>query len=113
MSRSAETDQIFQQLLIGREILEPVDRKALLARDRKGLVAVLDVRPAEEYRPSHITGAIWVLLQELKDRLVELPRYQEIVTYYRSPYCIFATEPVELLQKHSFRAVRLEDEVVD
>src|SRR5713101_2486200 len=52
-SRLAELDQITRKFFKGSEALEPVDRKALLARARKGLVTVLDVRPTEEYRSGH------------------------------------------------------------
>jgi len=112
-SRLAELDQITRQFFKGSSALEPVDRKALLARARKGLVTVLDVRPAEEYRDSHIAGAISIPLSELKDRLAELPRNQEIVAYCRGPYCVFAVQAVELLQGHGLRATRLEDGVAD
>ena len=94
-SRLAELDQIARQFFKDRAALEPVDRKALLARARKGLVTVLDVRPAEEYRAGHLAGAISIPLQELKDRLGELRRDQEIVAYCRGPYCVFAAQAVE------------------
>jgi rhodanese-related sulfurtransferase len=112
-SRLAELDQITKQFFKDGDALEPVNRKALLARARKGLVTVLDVRPAEEYREGHIAGAISIPLPELKDRLAELPRNQDIVAYCRGPYCVFAAHAVALLQEHGFRAVRLEDGVAD
>ena len=112
-SRLAELDQITRQFFTDRDTLEPVDRKALLARARKGLVTVLDVRPTEEYRSGHIAGAISLPLHELKDRLAELPRHQDIVAYCRGPYCVLAVQAVALLREHGFRAVRLEDGVVD
>ena len=112
-SRLAELDQITRQFFKDRDTLEPVDRKALLARARKGLVTVLDVRPTEEYRAGHIAGAISLPLHQLKDRLAELPRDQDIVAYCRGPYCVLAAQAVALLQEHGFRAVRLEDGVAD
>jgi rhodanese-related sulfurtransferase/predicted transcriptional regulator len=112
-SRLAELDHITRQFFKGSETLEPVDRKALLARARKGLVTVLDVRPTEEYRSGHIAGAISIPLHELTDRLTELPHDQDIVAYCRGPYCILAAQAVELLQEHGFRVVRLEDGVAD
>src|SRR5262249_3815865 len=89
-SRLAELDQITRQFFTDRNAWEPVDRKALLTRARKGLVTVLDVRPREEYRSGHIAGAISIPLPELQDRLAELPRDQEIVAYCRGPYCVLA-----------------------
>jgi rhodanese-related sulfurtransferase/predicted transcriptional regulator len=112
-SRLAELEQITRQFFTGGEALEPVDRKALLARARKGLVTVVDVRPREEYTASHIAGAISIPLDELKDRLAELPHNQEIVAYCRGPYCVLAAQAVDLLREHGFRAVRLEDGVTD
>lgn len=112
-SHLAELDHITRRFFAERSGLEPVDRKALLARVRKGLATVIDVRPIEEYRAGHIAGAISLPVDELKDRLAELPRNQEIVAYCRGPYCVFAAQAVELLQEQGFRVVRLEDSVAD
>jgi rhodanese-related sulfurtransferase/DNA-binding transcriptional ArsR family regulator len=112
-SRLAELDQITRQFFNDRNVLEPVDRKALLARVRKGFATVIDVRPIEEYRAGHIAGAISLPVDEVKDRLAELPRNQEIVAYCRGPYCVFAAQAVELLREHGFRVARLEDSVAD
>jgi rhodanese-related sulfurtransferase len=112
-SQLAELDQMARQFFEDGTALEPIDRKALLARARKGLVTVLDVRPSEEYRSGHIAGAISIPLHELQGRLAELPRDQDIVAYCRGPYCVLAAQAVELLREHGFRAVRLEDGVVD
>ncbi len=112
-SRLAELDQITRQFFTNSDTLEPVDRKALLARARKGLVTVLDVRPTEEYQSGHIAGAMSLPLHELQDRLADLPRDQDIVAYCRGPYCVLAVQAVKLLQKHGFRVARLEDGVTD
>ena len=109
----AEVERITRQYLKGTEALEPVDRKTLLARVRKGEVTVVDVRPAEEYRAGHIQGAISVPLEELKDRIAELPRDQEIVAYCRGPYCVWAAQAAQLLRKQGFQARHLEDGVLD
>ena len=112
-TRLAELEQMARQFFQGREALEAVDRKALLKRVRRGEVIVLDVRPPEEYRAGHIPGALSIPLRDLKDRLSELPRDQEIVAYCRGPYCVLAVQAVELLRDNGFRAVRLEDGVLD
>jgi rhodanese-related sulfurtransferase len=109
----AEVERITRQYLKGTEVLEPVDRKTLLARVRKGEATVVDVRPAEEYRAGHIQGAISVPLEELKDRIAELPRDQEIVAYCRGPYCVWAAQAAQLLRKQGFQARHLEDGVLD
>ena len=112
-SQLAELDQISRQFFAGGAVLETVDRKALLARVRKGEVILLDIRPVDEYEAGHIAGAMSMPLPELKRRLAELPKEQEIVAYCRGPYCVLAAQAVELLQKHGFRAARLEDGVAD
>jgi len=112
-SHLAELDQVTRLFFAERAGLEPVDRKALLARVRKGLVTIIDVRPAEEYCAGHIAGAMSIPVDELKTRLAELPRNQEIVAYCRGPYCVFAAQAVEILRTHGFQAVRLEDSVTD
>jgi rhodanese-related sulfurtransferase/DNA-binding transcriptional ArsR family regulator len=112
-SRLAELDYIARDFFKDKNSPEAVDRKDLLKRARKGLVTVVDVRPVEEYRTGHITGAISVPLEELSSRLAELPRDQQIVAYCRGPYCVLAVQAVELLREHGFHAVRLEDGVAD
>ena len=107
--RLAEVESIVRQLREGPERLEPVEKKALLRRVRRGEVVVLDVRPPEEYRAGHIPGALSVPLKQLRSHLSKLPRNQDIVAYCRGPYCVLAAEAVELLRAKGFRALRLED----
>jgi rhodanese-related sulfurtransferase/DNA-binding transcriptional ArsR family regulator len=92
-----------------RDNLEPVSRKELLRRMREGLVTVIDTRPAEEFAAGHLPGALNLPLGELKRRLRELPRNQEIVAYCRGPYCVLSYEAVAELRKRGFWAARLED----
>ena len=73
-SRLAEVEQIKRQFLKGREGMEPVDRKELLALVRQGAVTVLDVRPVEEFNAGHVAGALSIPLKKLKLRLSDLPR---------------------------------------
>lgn len=92
-----------------RDNLEAVSRKELLRRMRGGLVTVIDTRPPEEFAAGHLPGALNVPLGELKHRLRELPRNQEIVAYCRGPYCVLSYEAVAELRKRGFKAARLED----
>lgn len=109
----ADVTQVTRQFLHERGLMEPVDRKALVERVRRGDVAVLDVRPRSEYVAGHIPGAVSVPLAELKRRLGDLPRHREIVAYCRGPFCVLAVDAVKLLRTRGFRAVRLEDGVLD
>jgi len=111
--RLAEVEWITRRFLEGRDGLEPVDREELLERVRNRGVVVIDVRPTEEYQAGHISGSISIPLRELETRLSDLPRDQEIVAYCRGPYCVLAVQAVETLRAKGYRAVRLEDGVLD
>jgi DNA-binding transcriptional ArsR family regulator/rhodanese-related sulfurtransferase len=105
----AEVERMVRSYLATKDSLEPVPATELLERARKGLVTVLDVRPAIEYQAGHIPGAINVPLEELENRLSELPRNKEIVAYCRGPYCMLAFEAVVKLRAKGRKARRLEE----
>jgi len=109
----AEVNEITRHFLAGHEGLEAIDKKVLLERVKSGTAIVLDVRPIEEYRYSHISGAISIPLAQLEARIAELPKNQEIVAYCRGPYCMLAVQAVEMLHAKGFQAIRLEDSVAD
>jgi rhodanese-related sulfurtransferase len=106
--RIAEVAEIVRQFEDSRNVLEPVEKKVLLGRIRRGEVTLLDVRPPEEYHAGHIPGALSVPLTDLKARLSSLPRNQEIVAYCRGPYCVLALEAVKVLRAKGFHARRME-----
>lgn len=106
---TAEVDRIVSGYFNERDSLEPISRRELLARTKQGLVTVLDVRPVEEYQAGHIPGAINLPLGDLKKRLKDLPKEQEIIAYCRGPYCVLAFEAVAALRKKGFDARRLEE----
>jgi len=107
--RLAEVDRLVKLYLDSKDSLEPVPARELLQRARKGLVTVLDVRPAEEFAAGHIRGAINVPVTDLRKRLDEIPRGQEVVAYCRGPYCLMAFEAVAELRRRGRKARRLED----
>jgi rhodanese-related sulfurtransferase/DNA-binding transcriptional ArsR family regulator len=92
-----------------RDSLEPVSRKELMRRIREKLVTVIDTRPAKEFAAGHLPGALNLPPSELRRRLRELPRDQEIVAYCRGAYCVLSYEAVAELRRHGFKAFRLED----
>ncbi len=112
-NRLAELEQIRHRFFDDGRALDPVDRDTLLQRVQKGKAIVIDVRPAAEYLTAHIPTALPIPLQQLEQRLSELPRNKEIVAYCRGPYCVLAKEAVEILRAHGLRARRLEDSVED
>lgn len=89
----------------------PVSGRELLARVEAGDVVLLDVRPAEEFAHAHLPHAVNVPIEELAQRLGELPRSTAIVAYCRGPYCAYASEAVRLLRRRGFRASRIEEGV--
>lgn len=112
-SRIAEIEQLKKCFLEGKKGMEPVDRDALIERIKNEEVIILDVRPSEEFKAGHITGALSVPLKELEFMLAKLPKNREIVAYCRGPYCVLSVEAVELLNKKGYHAVRLEEGVQD
>jgi rhodanese-related sulfurtransferase len=108
-ARLAEVEQLVQTYFQAWDELEPVSRHDLLQRLERGDVAVVDVRPAEEFAAGHIPGAASIPLAELAERLDELPRDVEIVAYCRGPYCVLAPQALTILRAGGFRARRLAD----
>ncbi|MEV0691599.1 metalloregulator ArsR/SmtB family transcription factor [Streptomyces sp. NPDC050388] len=90
-----------------------VSREELRARVAAGDVVVLDVRPIEEYLAGHIPGARSIPVDELADRINELPEETEIVVYCRGEYCVLAYDAVRLLTGRGRRAIRLDDGMLE
>lgn len=112
-TRLAEVSKTTREFLAENALLEPVDEAALRRKVKNGEVTLLDVRPPEEYEAAHIPGALSVPLPELAKRISELPRRREVVAYCRGPYCVLAVEAVKLLRRKGFKAVRLEEGILD
>ena len=58
--------------------------EAMQARSREKEYLLVDVRQPEEYRASHLPGATLIPLQDLPERIDELPQDRNIVFYCRS-----------------------------
>jgi rhodanese-related sulfurtransferase/DNA-binding transcriptional ArsR family regulator len=98
---------------LGDDGVRPVTRDELQHMAKTTAVTVLDVRPREEYAAGHIPGAVSIPLDELADRLAELPDDGQIVAYCRGAYCVFAHDAVRLLRAHGRDATRLADGMVE
>ncbi|MEV4481419.1 ArsR/SmtB family transcription factor [Micromonospora coxensis] len=98
---------------LGEDGGEPVTRDELRRLTETSLVTVLDVRPREEYAAGHIPGAVSIPLDELADRLAELPDDGHIVAYCRGAYCVLAHDAVRLLAAHGRTATRLADGMLE
>jgi rhodanese-related sulfurtransferase len=105
--------ELARRTYLGSEDTGAIDSDELLTRLDSGDVVVLDVRPGPEYAGGHLPGAIHIPLEELADRLTELPRNREIVAYCRGRYCVLAHEAVRLLTSQGFRARRATDGVLE
>lgn len=92
---------------------DQVTREELLRRLDAGQATLLDVRPAEEYAAGHIPGAVSIPLEDLADRLAELPVDQEVVAYCRGAYCVLAHDAVRLLAAHGRAARPLADGMLE
>lgn len=93
--------------------MAPLDRTSLVKLAKTGAVVVLDVRPTNEYAAAHLPFARSMPLEELKNRLAELPVGKTIVAYCRGPYCLMAKDAVELLRQQGFDAMRLPEGVAE
>jgi rhodanese-related sulfurtransferase len=111
--RDASVAQLAEVERAAREYLgddvDAIGRDELIARLRKGDVVLVDVRPAQEFQAGHIDGAYSIPIDELEDRLAELPGDREIVAYCRGPFCAYAHEAVRRLRADGRQAVRLEE----
>jgi rhodanese-related sulfurtransferase/predicted transcriptional regulator len=105
-TRLAEVERAAREYL-GAEV-EAISREELVKRLRGNDVVVVDVRPAEEFDAGHIRGAVSIPLDELDERLAELPADSEIVAYCRGTLCAYAHEAVRRLRAEGRPARRLE-----
>jgi rhodanese-related sulfurtransferase/DNA-binding transcriptional ArsR family regulator len=94
---------------LGEDGCRPVTRDELQRLGETTPLTVLDVRPREEYAAGHIPGAVSIPLDELADRLAEIPDDGQIVAYCRGAYCVLAHDAVRLLRAHGRDATRLVD----
>jgi rhodanese-related sulfurtransferase/predicted transcriptional regulator len=106
-SRLAEVERAARDYL-GADV-EAIGRDELRERMRRGEVLLVDVRPGEEYEAGHIDGARSIPIDELDERLAELPADREVVAYCRGPFCAYAHEAVRRLRAAGHDAKRLED----
>jgi rhodanese-related sulfurtransferase len=107
VARLAEVERAARDYL--GEDVDAIGRDELIARLRRGDVVLVDVRPTEEFEAGHIEGARSIPLEELEDRLAELPDDREVVAYCRGPFCAYAHDAVRRLRATGREARRLEE----
>ncbi|HEY7418692.1 MAG TPA: metalloregulator ArsR/SmtB family transcription factor [Ktedonobacteraceae bacterium] len=109
----AEVDQLVTTFLQDRALLRPVTVEELREALQEERVILLDVRPQVEYQAGHLPQARSLPVDELEERLSELPKEREIVAYCRGPFCVFADEAVALLRAHGYTARRLQEGIAE
>jgi len=92
---------------------EQITAEELRDRLQKGEVILLDVRPRVEYAAGHLPGATSMPLEELEERLGELPDDLPVVAYCRGPYCVFADDALAFLAERGRQVARLEEGVIE
>ncbi|MEQ1589329.1 MAG: metalloregulator ArsR/SmtB family transcription factor [Gallionella sp.] len=111
--RLIELQLALQKIATQPDDLVPRDRESLIKAARKGEVVVLDVRPTDEYLSAHLPFARSIPIEELRQRLGELPKDRSIVAYCRGPYCLMAADAVALLKQEGFTAIHLRDGIAE
>ncbi|WP_439938794.1 ArsR/SmtB family transcription factor [Nocardia sp. N13] len=105
--------ELARRAYLGPEDTAAVDTDELLRRLARGDVVVLDVRPEPEYAAGHLPGAVHIPLEELAERIDELPRTHEVVAYCRGRYCVLAHDAVRLLDAEGVPARRAVDGLLE
>ena len=98
---------------LGVDGAQEITRDQLRTRADADRLLILDVRPLQEYLAGHIPGAVCIPVDQLADRIGELPEDVEIVVYCRGEYCVFAYDAVRLLTNLGRRAIRLNDGMLE
>jgi len=100
------SDLAKQRNALGR--VDPPTLKTLLERDA---AVVADVRPQAEYDAGHVRGAISIPLEQLAQRLRDLPTDKIIVLYCRGPHCLLADDAQRTLAAQGIRSLRMDEGV--
>lgn len=109
----AEIERLLNDFKVDRKILESITLEDFRVRSKKEDILLIDVRPEDEFLAGHIQGAISIPLNQLKNRMNNLPEDKTIVAYCRGPLCVMASEAVELLQKNNFDVLLMEEGYID
>jgi len=114
MRQIAQTNLAEMERLVGQLFaddnadgaMKPVSRDDLLQGLKAGTLALLDVRPADEFQAGHLPEAVNIPISQLDQMFDVLPRDREIVAYCRGPYCALSHDAVKWLRQKGFNARR-------
>lgn len=93
--RSPEVAAALHDVFTSDAAVEEVGRDELMARAGRN-VAIVDVRPGEEFSAGHVPGAVSIPLDELEERLDTLDAQVEVVAYCRGAHCLMADDAVRI-----------------
>ncbi len=79
---------------------DPVSRDDLERLIATGKAIVLDVRPRAEFEHGHLANALGIPLDEMLERVAEIPPGLPIVAYCRGLACEMADRAVAILRQH-------------
>ena len=83
--------------------LGPHNVKRLIDMGRRDVV-MLDVRTPDDFRKAHVPGAINIPFEELPERLKELPKTKEVISYCWDVTCLLSTKASYLLASRGYKA---------
>jgi rhodanese-related sulfurtransferase len=109
IERFAQIERTLKDFREEKNSFQSVSIDELIQKVQQENVVVLDVRPEKEYRAGHIPHALSVPMEHLSERIATLPKDKPVIVYCRGPFCVFADQAVEQLQKQGFHASRLEE----
>jgi len=80
---------------------------------RRKDIFLLDVRPRDEYDKGHIPNAFSVPIEELTERMDEIPKDKFVIAYCRGMFCSIADEALKMLHTRGYNAKKIEESVLD
>ena len=112
---SADVDRALASYLgeVGLGDVAEVTREEVVSMLAAGNVAIIDVRPEEEYAAGHIPGARSVPFGDLAAQVASFAGTGNVVTYCRGAYCVMAHDAVRLLTSAGIPARRLQDGMLE
>ncbi len=109
VERIATIEKLVKDFRQSKFKFQSVTIDQLVKKIESGKITILDVRPEAEFNTGHIANAISIPIEQLADRMKELPKKNEIIAYCRGPFCVYADEAVAFLTKAGYKAMRLEE----
>lgn len=108
-----ELQVALDQIASAPDKLASVSRQQLMEQAKRGEIVVIDVRPRAEFEQAHLPYARSMPLNEIEQRIAELPVGVEIVAYCRGPFCLFSEEAAQLLKAKGHKVSKLLDGVAE